>query len=220
MKVKVGARSSPLSRAQAEEILLEMRPFAPDLSFEIVWTLTAGDKDKTTSLRSLEKSDFFTRELDEMLLEGRIDAAIHSAKDLPDPIREGLQIAALTRGVDPRDALVLRAGESLESLPGCAVIATSSERREEAVMALRQGLRFSDLRGTIAERLAKLETGEADGVVVAEAALIRLKLTHLNRVYLPGLPVSLQGKLAILIRSGDIPLVELFRPIDDPLSRT
>ncbi len=220
MKLKIGARSSPLSRAQAEEILLEMRPFAPDLSFEMVWTLTAGDKDKTTSLRSLGKSDFFTRELDEMLLEGGIDAAIHSAKDLPEPLPPGLQIAALTRGVDPRDALVLRAGESLESLPNSAVIATSSERREEAVSALRQGLRFSDLRGTIAERLAKLEKGEADGVVVAEAALIRLKLTHLNRIYLPGPTVSLQGKLAIVIRSGDARLAELFRPIDDPLSRT
>ena len=220
MKLKIGARSSPLSRAQADEILLEMRPFAPDLSFEMVWTLTAGDKDKTTSLRSLGKSDFFTRELDEMLLQGKIEAAIHSAKDLPEPLPPGLQIAALTRGVDPRDALVLRAGESLESLLNGAVIATSSERREEAVSALRQGLRFSDLRGTIAERLAKLEKGEADGVVVAEAALIRLKLTHLNRVYLPGPTVSLQGKLAIVIRSGDARLAELFRPIDDPLSRT
>lgn len=220
MKLKVGARSSPLSRAQAEEILLEMRPFSPELSFEMVWILTAGDKDKKTSLRSLGKSDFFTRELDEMLLEGKIDAAIHSAKDLPEPLPPGLEIAALTRGVDSRDALVLRSGESLMSLPDGAVIATSSERREEAVSALRQGLRFSDLRGTIAERLAKLETGEADGVVAAEAALIRLKLTHLNRVYLPGPTVSLQGKLAILIRSGDARLKELFRPIDDPLSRT
>lgn len=219
MKLKVGARSSPLSRAQADEILLEMRPFAPDLSFEMVWTLTAGDKDKATSLRTLGKSDFFTRELDEMLLRGEIDAAIHSAKDLPSSIPQGLQIAAITRGVDPRDVLVLRSKETLQSLREGAVIATSSERREEAVSALKPGLRFSDLRGTIGERLAKLQSGEADGVVIAEAALIRLKLTHLNRIYLPGPAVPLQGKLAILIRSGEASLAELFRPIDDPVSR-
>lgn len=120
-----------------------------------------------------------------MLLSKTIRLAIHSAKDLPDPLPEGLALALVTKGVDPRDSLVFREGDSLSTLPSGAVIATSSSRREEVVRQLRGDLVFIDLRGDIEERLAKLTDG-ADGVVVAEAALIRLKLTHLNRLILPG----------------------------------
>lgn len=211
MKVKAGARGSPLSRAQMEEVIQELA--RPDIAFEPVWVATSGDKDKKTSLRTLGKSDFFTRELDQMLLNGEIRIAIHSAKDLPEPIPAGLAIAALTRGVDPRDSLVLRKGETIKSLKRGAVIATSSERREETVRQLRADLAFIDLRGTIGERLQKLENKEADGVVVAEAALIRLKLTHLNRLFLPGETTLHQGRLAILCREGDEEMLRLFSPL-------
>ncbi len=184
--MKIGARSSPLSRAQVEEIREEFQ-----LDFEVVWVETTGDKDKQTSLRGMEKSDFFTRELDEMLLRGEIDAAVHSAKDLPDPLPKGLVLAALSKGVDPRDSLVIKR-EPIQ------LVATSSERREEAVRQLYPDCKFIDVRGTIQERLEK----EVDGVVVAEAALIRLKLTHLKRVFLPGDTAPLQGKLAIICRKG------------------
>ncbi len=210
MKIKAGARSSPLSRAQVEEVLAEM----PSLELEMVWMATSGDLDKKTSLRSLGKTDFFTKELDEMLLKGMIRIAVHSAKDLPEPIPEGLALAAITKGVDARDSLVLREGETLGSLRRGAIIATSSERREEMVRSLRGDLQFVDLRGTIGERLAKLGRGEADGVVVAEAALIRLKLTHLNRIFIPGETVPMQGRLAILARSDDGEMLEFFSGID------
>jgi hydroxymethylbilane synthase len=185
--LKIGARSSPLSRAQVEEIQIEL-----GLQFEPVWVETTGDLDRTTSLRSLEKNDFFTRELDQMLLEGKIDAAIHSAKDLPDPLPKGLKIALLTQGLDPRDSLVIKR-EPIQ------VVATSSVRREEAVRQLFPNSRFIDLRGTIQERLEI----DADGVVIAEAALIRLKLTHLKRIFLPGPTVPGQGKLAIVCRENE-----------------
>ena len=214
MKIQAGARSSPLSRAQADEALKEIRAFYPDLELEMSWVVTTGDKHKTVSLRSLGKDDFFTKELDEMLLQGKIRIAIHSAKDLPDPLPNGLSIAAITRGVDPRDCLVLRKGMTLENLPSGSVIATSSVRREETVRSLRPDLKFIDLRGTISERLEKLEKGEADGVVVAEAALIRLNLTHLNRIFLPGDTVLMQGRLAILARHGDLEMHILFSKID------
>lgn len=188
--LKVGARSSPLSRAQVEEIREEF-----EFSFEVVWVETTGDLDKTTSLRSLEKTDFFTRELDQMLLEGKIDLAIHSAKDLPEPLPKGLKIAAISKGVDPRDSLVIKK-EPLQ------VVATSSARREEAVRQLYPHCTFVDLRGTIHERLEK----EVDGVVVAEAALIRLGLTHLKRVFLSGPTAPMQGKLAIVCRENENPL--------------
>lgn len=183
----VGARSSPLSRAQVEEVRREF-----NLEFDVIWVETRGDKDKKSSLRGLEKTDFFTRELDQMVLVGQIDAAIHSAKDLPDPLPKGLTIAALSKGIDPRDSLVIRR-EPLQ------VVATSSQRREEAVRTLFPNCTFVDLRGTIEERLQK----DVDGVVIAEAALIRLQLTHLKRILLPGFTVPLQGKLAIVCRENE-----------------
>ena len=174
----IGARSSPLSRAQVEEAKREF-----GLEFEVVWV---EDLDKTTSLRGLEKTDFFTWQLDQMVLRGEIDAAIHSAKDLPEPLPQGLA-AVYSKGLDPRDALVIKR-EPVK------VVATSSERREEAVRQILPDCTFVDVRGTIEERLQK----DVDGVVVAEAALIRLQLTHLRRIYLPGPTAPLQGKLAIV----------------------
>src|SRR6266852_5250049 len=100
---KIGARGSNLSRAQMAEVQKEW-----GLRCELVWVTTTGDLDKKTSLRGLEKTDFFTRELDQMVLRGEIDGAIHSAKDLPDPLPKGLKLAALSKGVDPRDSLVFR----------------------------------------------------------------------------------------------------------------
>lgn len=209
--ISVAARASPLSRAQAAEV----QALLPDVQFSMTFVQTIGDLDRKTSLRDLGKTDFFTHEIDALLLEGKARAAIHSAKDLPDPLPEGLSLAALSAGVDPRDALVLRPGESLLDLSDGACIATSSERREAAVKKLRSGLRFCDLRGTIQERLEKLNTGEVDGIVVAEAAIVRLGLGgHLNRWFLPGSVAEHQGRLAIVVRQGDEEAAKLFRPID------
>jgi hydroxymethylbilane synthase len=208
MKIKAGARSSPLSKAQFEEIRSALHP---RLVLEPVWAESPGDRDRTRSLRDLEKTDFFTRDLDQMLLSGKIRIAIHSAKDLPEPLSPGLVLAALTKGIGSQDSLVFREGESLPTLPAGSVIATSSQRREDNVKRLCPDFVITDLRGTIEERLAKLYTGEADGIVVAEAALIRLKLTHLNRIMLPGDTVPLQGRLAIIARSDDEEIIPLIK---------
>ncbi len=212
--ITVGARNSPLSQVQVKEVWEELRAFYPSIRFEPVFMASTGDKDLKTSLRTLDKTDFFTREIDELVLKGMCRIGIHSAKDLPEPLPKGLVMAALTRGVDPADVLVIRPGESIESLPSGAVIATSSERREQAVKQMRPDLRFIDLRGTIGQRLEKLDKGEADGVVVAEAALIRLGLTHLNRVVIPGETVRYQGQLAIIAREEDQGIIDLFRCLD------
>jgi len=213
-KIIIGARASPLSLVQVDEVLNELRRHALDVSFDVKTVETTGDKQKNVSLRGLEKTNFFTAELDEMLLSGACRLAIHSAKDLPDPIPEGLTIAAITRGVARWDSLVLREGESLSSLPEGAVIATSSERREDAVRKLRPDLTFVDIRGAIHERLDRLNDGSADGVVIAEAALIRLGLAHLNRVRLPDEPAPLQGQLAVLCRIDDRKMIDFLSPID------
>lgn len=210
----VGARSSPLSKVQVAEVLHELQKHYPSISFDPIFVLSTGDIDQTTSLRAMDKTDFFTKEIDHMLLSGKCRIAIHSAKDLPDPIPEGLELVALTHGVDNADVIVLHPHETLETLRPGAIIATSSERREDAARQLRQDLRFIDLRGTVAQRLTKLDAGEADGVIVAEAALIRLGLTHLNRVRLPGPTAPLQGKLAVLARKNDVEMKSLFALID------
>lgn len=214
--IDVGARSSPLSQAQVKEILSLLRPMYPDLSFNVMTFQTVGDSDKTTSLRHLDKTDFFTKEIDEWVLAGKNRIGIHSAKDLPDPLKEGLSLFALTEGVDSSDALVIRDERTLASLPLGALIATSSIRRESCVRELRQDLTFCDIRGTIGERLATLQSGKVEGVVIAEAALIRLGLTHLNRIRLPGKTAKGQGQLAIVGREVDRmgEIAKLFSVID------
>ncbi len=214
MRIVVGARNSPLSQAQLRETLQNIQKHHPDIVFDAHLVATRGDHDQKTSLRSLDKTDFFTAEVDELLLSGQCRVAIHSAKDLPEPLPQGLRIIALTQGMDPSDSLVMRPGQYITTLPTGALVATSSERREEAVQQLRDDLRFIDIRGTIAQRLAKLDSGEADAIVLAEAALIRLGLTHLNRIRLPGATTPHQGQLAIMAREEDEEMQQLFRCLD------
>lgn len=214
MEIVVGARNSPLSKVQVYEVLKELHLHHSHVTFHPIFMLSTGDKDQQTSLRTLDKTDFFTKEIDEMLLNRQCRIGIHSAKDLPHPLPQGLCLAALTQGLDPADALVMKPGITLETIRSGGIIATSSIRREEAVRKLRGDLNFIDLRGTIGQRLAKLDEGVADGVVVAEAALIRLGLTHLNRILIPGDTVPFQGQLAIISREDDIEIRDLFHPID------
>lgn len=219
-EIIVGARSSPLSRAQVDEVLQELHRHHPDITFKPLYIATMGDIDQVTSLRDLDKTDFFTKEIDLLLVTGRCRIAIHSAKDLPEPIPDGLEIVALTRGINPSDVLVMREGDAFDTLPKKAKIATSSARREEVVRKMRPGLTFVDLRGTIGQRLALLDSYEVDGVVVAEAALIRLGLTHINRIRLPGETAPGQGRLAVLARGDDDEMRSLFSCIDARKSST
>lgn len=210
MNISVAARTSPLSKAQVQEVLEDLKKLHPSATFHIHYLQTVGDLDQKTSLRSLGKTDFFTREIDQMVLSGTCRIAIHSAKDLPEPLPVGIYLAAITKGLDPADVLVFRNGDTLDTLPPKARIGTSSERREAIVKSLRKDLNFIDIRGTIEQRLAKLNSGEADAIVVAEAALIRLGLTHLNRMRLPGTTVPGQGQLAIVAREDDAEMIDLF----------
>ncbi len=214
IQLSVGARSSALSRAQTQEVLLELHRFHPEVIFEPIWVETTGDVDLKTSLRLLDKTDFFTREIDSLLLLNRCRIGIHSAKDLPDPLPLGLMMVALTQGVDPSDSLVFRQGENLTSLNVGAKVGTSSVRREQNVHALRSDLICVDIRGTILTRLSQLDEGVVDALIVAEAALIRLGLTDRSRMTLPGASAPLQGQLAVLAREGDEEMMQLFACLD------
>lgn len=212
--IRVGARDSNLSKAQVAEVFSAFTPFHPNDLFEPIWIKTTGDKDLKTPLVTLEKTDFFTKELDEMVLKGEVDIAIHSAKDLPEPLSAGLEIFALTRGVDPSDVLVLRDQETLASLGSFPVVGTSSQRREETIKQLLPHASFLQIRGSVPSRIEQLNRGDFDALVTAEAALIRLKLTHLNRLFLKGETAPFQGQLAIVGRKNDFKYKELFECLD------
>ena len=199
---------------QVEEVILELQKIYPQIVLDPIWVETPGDRDRTASLKSMGKTDFFTRDLDEMLNQGKIQIAIHSAKDLPDPLPEKLALFALTKGVDSRDSLVLREGDSLKTLKENAKIGVSSERREEMVQQLREDFVCIEIRGTIGERLSQLQRGKVDGLIMAEAAIIRLKLQHLNRIILPWDATPLQGRLAIIGRSDDFEMSRIFSKLN------
>lgn len=214
-KIRVGARDSNLSKAQVWEVFDEIKKIYPNIYFLPTWVKTTGDKDLSTSLKTLEKTDFFTKEIDEMLLNGEIDIAVHSAKDLPEPLRNGLALIAITKGLDPSDSLVLRDNETLESLPQGALIGTSSKRREEGIRKLRPDLKCVDIRGNIERRLKTLDQKKVDGVIIAECALIRLKLQRKVRIRLDGETAALQGQLAIVARADNQAVHKVFEVIDE-----
>ena len=212
--LRVASRNSPLARAQVQECLTALQAFYPDLQSQVTYVETHGDRDLSRSLRDMGQTDFFTREVDVLVLSGECDIALHSAKDLPDPLPKGLFCIALTRCIDPTDSLVMRPGDTLETLPYGARIATSSIRREETVLRLRPDFTCVDLRGTIEDRLKLLVDGRADGVVVARAALLRLGLDTLNHMILPGQTAPLQGQLALIARETRDDLRELVKCLD------
>ena len=214
MKIKVCARKSKLSKVQVQEVMDQI-----DGDYTVDWIDTRGDFDLETSLELMDKTDFFTREIDKKVLNHDCDVGIHSAKDLPDPLPKGLQIIALTEGVDPRDSLVMREGERLDTLRKGAQIGASSFRRHQVIQGLRPDLRCIGIRGTVESRLDQLDRGQIDGLVVAEAALIRLKSTHRNRIVLPGKTASLQGQLAVVAREGDCAMQKRFRKLDSRRER-
>ncbi len=204
--IRVAARNSRLSRLQVEEVLQEIRKLDPTITFACQYVQAHGDIDRSRSLREMEKSDFFTREIDRLVQQGEADIAIHSAKDLPDPLAEGLHCAAWTRGLDPSDVLVL-------SPRPLRRIGLSSLRREEVMLRLFPHVECVDIRGTVEERMALLTTGWIDGLVTAEAALLRLGWL-VPRLRLPGPVARGQGQLAILVRHEDTSLAQLFSQLD------
>ncbi len=210
LSINVGARSSKLSQAQVWEVHRELTLFHPDVEFIPHLVATTGDRDLNTSLCTLDKTDFFTKEIDTLQLQGKIRISIHSAKDLPEPMKEGLMVVALTRGVDSSDTLVY----NTDPLPRGAIIGTSSLRREQNLLKWRPDLKCVDIRGSIEQRLALLDEGKVNGVVIAEAALIRLNLTHRKRMPLKGEVAAFQGRLVVVAREGDHEMRELFKVLN------
>lgn len=202
---KVGTRGSRLARVQTQDALDKLRALFSELDFETVAVDTPGDRDLTTDLR-VSPGDFFTRDLDSALREGRVDIAIHSAKDLPDPVPADLDWFWLPWREDPRDAWVLPRNKKMSDLPVSPVVGVSSERRDACCRARFPQAVMKPIRGTIPARLEQLDAGVFDAVLMAGAALKRLGFSDrvTEWVSLSELPVPPgQGSLAVTFRRGD-----------------
>ena len=210
--VKVGSRDSRLALLQVDEIETLLKKKGAALKFARKVYRTTGDKDKTTSLIANTADDFFTDTLDEAVLDREIDIAIHSAKDLPQKIRDGVEIFALTQSPDETDAFVGKT--TFDHLPKGARVATSSLLRQQEVRRLRPDIKTVDIRGTIEERIRRMEEGRCDGLIVAAVALKRLGLQKYIQNIMPWEATPLQGQLAVAGRKDDTPLKELFACID------
>ena len=207
----IGSRGSRLALWQAEWVKAQLGALYPNLAVNIEIIKTSGDVLKDAPLSLIGGKGVFTKELEEALLDGRIDLAVHSLKDLPTILPDNLTIAAITEREDTRDALVLRAGfnlssASLKSLPEGAIVGTSSLRRLAQLKHLRPDIGIKDLRGNVDTRLRKLDTGDYDAIILASAGLRRLGLQE--RISAPistdeMLPAVGQGALAIETRVDD-----------------
>lgn len=206
--LRVGIRDSRLSQIQAKLLLNYL-----DIEYELFLYKTKGDIDKKTPLELVENSDFFTDILDEALIKKQIDIAIHSAKDLPQNLPEGLKVIFKTESPDKSDALVSRQYKDIFELEAGAIIGTSSRRRREQLKAIRPDLLTKSLRGTIEERLVQLDKGDYDAIIVATIALKRLGLAHRITQVLPldlFDPHPEQGRLAVVAREDRTDLIKLF----------
>jgi hydroxymethylbilane synthase len=201
--MRIGTRGSALALAQSG-FVRSLIPGADAIELEVIETL--GDRSPMASLRRIGGKGVFTKEIEEALLLGRIDLAVHSLKDLPTEETPGLRVAALLKREDPRDALISRNGAKLADLPKGARIGTSSLRRRSQLLARRPDLQITDMRGNVPTRIARMEEGRFDGIVVAAAGLIRLNLLDRATEVLDEsvmLPAPGQGVLAIQIRDDD-----------------
>jgi len=197
--------------AQTRSALARLEEILPAFSFETVLVSTPGDRDRKTDLRDTPV-DFFTRDLDSRILSGELDCALHSAKDLPDPLPDGLDWCWLPWREDPRDAVLLRRGSSAAELPEHPRIAVSSERREEFCRHRFPGAMMAPIRGNIEERLDQLDSGDFDVVIMASAALARLgladRISELISLEDLATPDG-QGYLALTFASGNGCFIEL-----------
>jgi hydroxymethylbilane synthase len=220
VKIRIGTRGSPLALAQARQVatrLAAAHGLAPE-QCELVIIKTTGDKITDRPLIEAGGKGLFTKELEEALFAGDIDLAVHSMKDMPAVLPQGLAISAILEREDPRDAFVSLKYASLDAMPAGAVIGTSSPRRQAQVLRARPDLHVVGFRGNVETRLRKLEEGVADATFLACAGLNRLGLSQHITAAMPTdvmLPAVAQGAIGIEIRSDDEATARLIAPLND-----
>jgi hydroxymethylbilane synthase len=218
--INIGTRGSPLALAQAaltKAALLAAHPTLTAENVTIVPIKTTGDKVQDRTLSEIGGKGLFTKEIEEALLDGTIDLAVHSMKDMPTFLPTGLIIAAMLEREDPRDVLISPVADSIESLPKGAVVGTASLRRQAQLLALRPDLKVQPLRGNVGTRLDKLARGEAAATLLALAGLKRLGRVDTATAILSTdafLPAVAQGAIGIEIRENDPRVAALVTPLD------
>ena len=211
-KIVIGSRGSKLALIQANWVKSQLEESNPDIIFSIEKFKTKGDKLTDAPLSRLGGTGLFTKELENALLDNKVDLIVHSAKDVPTEIPEGLVLGAFPKREDPHDVLISKNNQCLKDLPQNAVIGTSSLRRRAQILAFRQDLKVVDLRGNLDTRLKKLESAELDAIVVARAGLLRFSLSEKASEIIPYdimLPAVGQGALCIEIRDNDDEVKEI-----------
>ena len=213
----IGTRASRLARIQAETVREMLSSLHPERAWLLREIRSEGDVERQASLASIGGRGVFVKALEEKLLGGEIDLAVHSLKDMPTRLATGLKIGAVLPREDARDALVSRGGPTLADLPKGAVVGTGSVRRRAQLLAYRSDLVVQDIRGNVDTRLRKLKNGAYDALILAAAALIRLRRTSTVSQYLPltlMLPAAGQGALAVEVRQSDEEVMELIQRLN------
>ena len=217
MKIlKIATRQSPLALWQAEHIRARLEAMHADLKVELVTFVTQGDKILDTPLAKIGGKGLFVKELEEALLDGRADLAVHSMKDVPMALPEGLMLAVICEREDPLDAFVSNTYNSFAELPHGAKVGTSSLRRKCQILKQRPDLEIIDLRGNVGTRLSKLDAGLYDAIILASAGLKRLGLADRIRHTLQieiSLPAVGQGALGLECRAADQAVLDLILPL-------
>jgi len=218
--LRIGTRGSPLALAQAHWTELRLQEANPGLTTELVTIKTSGDRIVDRPLSEVGGKGLFIKEIEAALLAGEVECAIHSMKDLPGELADGLVISAVPEREDPSDAVLTRDGGGLEGLPPGSVVGTSSLRRMALVRALRPDLEVTGLRGNVGTRIRKLTDGEVDAVLLAQAGLRRLQVDyeHIDSVNpFEFLPAVGQGALAIETHADET--AEITGRIEHPETR-
>ncbi|WP_296810375.1 hydroxymethylbilane synthase [Thiocapsa sp.] len=214
--IRIATRKSPLAMWQAEHVSALLTQLHPGLEIQIVGMTTKGDKILDAPLAKVGGKGLFVKELEQGMLEGVADIAVHSMKDVPVDFPEGLHLAVIMDREDPRDAFVSNRYEGLDSLPQGACVGTSSLRRQCQLADRRPDLRIEPLRGNVNTRLAKLDAGEYDAIILAAAGLMRLGFESRIRSRIApqdSLPAIGQGAIGIECRSADPRINDLIAPL-------
>lgn len=222
-KLRIATRKSQLAMWQAEHVRDRLMAAHEGLEVELVALSTKGDKILDTPLSKIGGKGLFVKELEDAMLDGRADIAVHSMKDVPMLFPEGLGLSVILEGSDPTDAFVSNHYKSIDELPEEAKIGTASLRRGLQLREARPDLQILNLRGNVQTRLAKLDDGEFDAIILATSGLKRLGLEGRIAQALPPevcLPACGQGALGIECRLHDPELIGLLAPLDDPDTAT
>lgn len=214
--LKIATRQSPLALWQAEHIRARLEALHAGLNVELVTFVTQGDKILDTPLAKIGGKGLFVKELEAALLDGRADLAVHSMKDVPMALPEGLNLAVICEREDPLDAFVSNTYAHFNDLPQGAKVGTSSLRRKCQILQARPDLDIIDLRGNVGTRLSKLDAGLYDAIILASAGLKRLGLSERIRHCLDAelsLPAVGQGALGLECRSQDQTVLDLIKPL-------